>query len=47
MYEIIDCTNNTYYVCELVKRYRMAFKSNNVDYRIMVVYDSGDGGYLY
>ena len=31
--EIIDSAENTYEVCELVKEYRMAFKSNNVWYK--------------
>lgn len=31
--EVIDCCDNTYDACELVKEYRMAFKSNNVYYR--------------
>lgn len=30
--EVIDCTNTTYEACELVKEYRMEFKSNNVYY---------------
>ena len=31
--EVIDCANTTNEACELVKEYRMAFKSNNVYYR--------------
>lgn len=31
--EIIDSAENTYDDCELVKEYRMAFKSNNVWYK--------------
>lgn len=31
--EVIDCCDNTYDACELVKEYRIAFKSNNVYYR--------------
>lgn len=31
--EVIDCCDNTYDACELVKEYRMAFKSYNIHYR--------------
>ena len=31
--EIIDWATNTKEACEMVKEYRMAFKSNNVWYR--------------
>lgn len=31
--EVIDSADNTYDACELVKEYRMAFKSNNVWYK--------------
>lgn len=31
--EVIDTTENTYDAVELVKEYRMAFKSNNVWYK--------------
>lgn len=31
--EVIDTAKNTYEACDLVKEYRMAFKSNNVYYR--------------
>lgn len=31
--EVIDTACDTYEACELVKNYRVAFKSNNVWYR--------------
>lgn len=31
--EVIDMAKNTYEACDLVKEYRIAFKSNNVCYR--------------
>lgn len=31
--EIVDTAKDTYEACDLVKEYRMAFKSNNVYYR--------------
>ena len=31
--EVIDCANNTYDACDMVREYRIAFKSNNVWYR--------------
>lgn len=31
--EVIDSAENTYDACDLVREYRMAFKSNNVWYR--------------
>ena len=31
--EVIDTATDTYEACELVKEYRIAFKSNNVWYR--------------
>lgn len=31
--EVIDTATGTYEACELVKEYRIAFKSNNVWYR--------------
>lgn len=31
--EVIDTAKNTYYACDLVREYRVAFKSNNVYYR--------------
>ena len=31
--EVIDVADNTYDACDMVREYRMAFKSNNVWYR--------------
>lgn len=31
--EVIDTCDNTYDACDMVREYRMAFKSNNVWYR--------------